>query len=275
MLPLAGLPGSVCRGLRGLLTDVDDTLTTGGQLRPDAYAALARARDAGLLVIPVTGRPAGWADLMARLWPVGGAVAENGAIYLRHVGGRMIRRGILEDDAERAATQRRLLDLAAGAIARVPGARLASDQPFREYDVAIDHAEEVGPLGPEAVATLILHLQAGGARTTVSTIHVHACPGEYDKVSMVKRLLAEQHGVDWTDPAALESFVFVGDSLNDESMFAAFPHAIGVANVRRAADRLRHLPRYVTPSASGTGFVEVVDHLLRARADCGTLRSQP
>ena len=59
MRPLAGFPREARRAIRGVLTDIDDTLTTHGRLLPEAYAALAQLRAAGLLVIPVTGRPAG------------------------------------------------------------------------------------------------------------------------------------------------------------------------------------------------------------------------
>ena len=55
-----------------------------GRITAEAYSAMQRLRDAGLLVIPVTGRPAGWCDHIARMWPVDGVVGENGAFYFRY-----------------------------------------------------------------------------------------------------------------------------------------------------------------------------------------------
>ncbi|HSW82007.1 MAG TPA: hypothetical protein VLH12_00930, partial [Usitatibacter sp.] len=65
MKPLAEFPIEERGRIRGVFADIDDTLTSHGRLFAAAYGALERLQNAGLLVIPVTGRPAGWCDHIA------------------------------------------------------------------------------------------------------------------------------------------------------------------------------------------------------------------
>lgn len=264
--PLSSLPGSICRDLLGLCLDVDDTLTTEGKLTAEAYRALWKAHDAGLLLFPITGRPAGWADHFARMWPVDGVVAENGALYLRHVEGKMIRRTVRGDLAAETADRERLMSLAADVMRRVPGTALASDQSYREFDVAVDFREDVPPLPRQDVQRIAALFEEGGATAKISSIHVNAWFGRYDKLGMLKRLLREQHGHDLDDPETAARFLYVGDSPNDQPMFDYFPHTVGVANVRRFADQMRSLPRYITSAPSGAGFAELVHYVLDRRS---------
>src|SRR5512139_637866 len=87
--------------LRGLLFDIDETLTTEGKLTAGAYAAMARLKGAGKLVVPITGRPAGWCDEIARMWPVDAVVGENGAFYFRLFDGKLVKR-YQDDEPTRA-----------------------------------------------------------------------------------------------------------------------------------------------------------------------------
>ncbi len=267
--PLSELPPETGRALLGLCLDIDDTLTTDGKLTAEAYQALWDAREAGLLVVPVTGRPAGWADHFARMWPVDGVVAENGALYLRHHGGHMIRRTVRGDRVAEAAERARLLELAAQVMRQVPGTALASDQAYREFDVAVDFCEDVAPLPREAVDRIVQLFEAGGATARISSIHVNAWFGTYDKLGMVKRLLREEHGHDLDDPAVAARFLYVGDSPNDQPMFAFFPGSVGVANVRAFADRMDALPTYITEGRSGAGFAELVARIRATRGRTG------
>src|SRR5262249_60166597 len=84
MRPLVELPAAARKAVRGVLFDIDDTLTTDGRLTADAYAAMERLLHARLLVVPITGRPAGWCDHIARMWPVSAVVGGNGAFYFRY-----------------------------------------------------------------------------------------------------------------------------------------------------------------------------------------------
>lgn len=250
--------------MRGVFCDIDDTLTTGGRLTAGAYTAMERLHQAGLPIIPITGRPAGWCDHIARLWPVAAVVGENGAFYFRHDHGqRVMKRAYFDDAATRAAHRERLNAIAADIAHAVPGCAIAADQRYRETDLAIDYCEDVAPLAREAVDRIVALMQARGLTVKVSSIHVNGWFGTYDKLAMTQRLMRDEFGVDLE--VARAAYVFVGDSPNDAPLFAFFPHAVGVANIRDFAGRLPHEPKYVTRAPAGTGFREVVDALLAAR----------
>jgi HAD superfamily hydrolase (TIGR01484 family) len=250
--------------LRGLFLDIDDTLTTEGRLTADAYAALERLHDAGLVVAPITGRPAGWCDHIARMWPVDGVIGENGAFYFAYdrTARRLVKR-FRDDDATRAANRARLAAVRDRILREVPGAALASDQLYREADLAIDFCEDVPRLAETAVDRIIAIMHAAGMTAKASSIHVNGWFGDYDKLGMTKMFMAERYGVDLDGRRG--DYAFAGDSPNDAPMFAYFPHSVGVANVRRLAHRLEHAPAYVTDAAGGAGFAELAERLLQAR----------
>ncbi len=264
MKPLAEFPLAERRAIRGVLTDIDDTLTTHGRLLPASYAALAALRAAGLLVVPVTGRPAGWCDHIARMWPVDAVVGENGAFWFRHdaKAGRLVKRYVV-GDAERARRAERLDAIAKRILSEVPGAALASDQPYREADLAIDFCEDVPALPRAAIARIVAIMEAEGLTAKVSSIHVNGWFGGYDKLSTSRLMLREDFGVGLDREAG--SYVFAGDSPNDQAMFRFFPNAVGVANVRAMADLMQDLPAWVTPSEGSAGFAELAAALLEAR----------
>ncbi len=259
--PLAAMPLAARRSIRGVLADIDDTITTHGHLTPEAYAALARLRAAGMLVIPITGRPAGWCDHIARMWPVDAVVGENGAFYMRYDAVRraLVRR-FVADAAARAGQRLRLAAIGARILAAMPGTALASDQQYRECDLAIDFCEDVPALPRAEVDRIVAMMQAAGLNAKVSSIHVNGWFGDYDKLGMTRTLLAEAFGIDLD--AERERFVYVGDSPNDAPMFGFFPNAVGVANVMPLLDRIATPPAYVTVGEGGAGFVEVADLLV-------------
>jgi len=262
--PLATCPREVLAGFKAVLTDIDDTLTLHGRLPPAAFAALAHLRDAGLRVVPVTGRPAGWCDHIARQWPVDGVVGENGAFYFRYddVGRRMIR--IYAQSAEeRRANRERLWAVARRVLAEFPGTAIAADQAYREIDVAIDYCEDVPPL-PLATAEQIAQAFHGeGAEAKVSSIHVNAWFGRHDKLTMSQRFLREAFEIDSESDGG--KVAYCGDSPNDAPMYGVFPNGIGVANIKPFVRLMRHLPRYVTEAEGGLGFAELAEAVLRAR----------
>jgi hypothetical protein len=253
MRPLAELDPRA--PLRGLFTDVDDTLTHDGVLVPAAYDRLCRLCARGLKVVLVTGRPAGWAAVLAATWPIDAAVAENGAVA-------WWRGGALhwEDEATRAAHARRLGEIRDEILASEPAAKLAEDQWLRLTDVAFDIGERQR-LAPDQIERLTARIAALGARTTVSTVHAHVFFSDVDKAKMCARLAATRWGVDLA--ATRDEWIFAGDSPNDEACFAFFPRSVGVANVARYADRLQPPPAFVTTRPGGHGFAELADHLLR------------
>ncbi len=262
--PLSNYSVEARAGLRGVLFDIDDTLTTGGRLTAEAYSALSRLHAAGLLVAPITGRPAGWCDHIARMWPVDAVVGENGAFYFRYDSKRkkFIKRFVSSDE-ERVENRRRLDRLLVEILAEVPGAAVASDQLYREADLAIDFCEDVAPLPQSDIARIVDIFEAAGAVAKVSSIHVNGWFGDYDKLTTTRIMLQECFGIDFE--VEKERFVFVGDSPNDAPMFAAFPNAVGVANLRDFADRLPAAPSFITEARSGAGFAELADLLLEAR----------
>jgi len=261
MKPLASMPEEVRRGMRGMLADIDDTITTHGQLTPEAYGALARLRAAGKRVVPITGRPAGWCDHIARMWPVDAVVGENGALYMRYdAGARKLVKRFVVDDETRVEQRQRLHAVGEKILATVPGAALASDQHYRESDLAIDFCEDVVPLPRAAVDRIVALMQEAGMTAKVSSIHVNGWFGDYDKLTMTKALFAEAFGEDLDAERA--RYVFAGDSPNDAPMFAYFPNAVGVANIAPFLDRIATPPAYVTTREAGAGFVELVDFLL-------------
>ena len=265
--PLHEMPREVARAVHTVLVDIDDTLSTGGRLTAAAYAALEQLHEAGLRVVPVTGRPAGWCDHVARFWPVQAVVGENGAFYMwqDRSAGRLRARHWL-DEAGRAASTAGLAAVRERILAAVPGCAVASDQFCRLYDLAIDFREDVPPLPAAEVDRIVALMHEAGMTAKVSSIHVNGWFGEWDKLAMTRRLFTERFGGDIDEPAQREHIVFAGDSPNDEPMFGFFPHALGVANVLAFRARMRALPAWVTPSEAGAGFVELVRHLLDARA---------
>jgi len=261
MRPLADFPLADRAAIEVVLTDIDDTLTHEGRLPAVAYGAMERLREAGLAVVPITGRPAGWCDLIARQWPVDGVVGENGAFYYRYDDqARRMTRRYWKSAQERAADRARLDQVRDLILTRVPGAAVAADQFSREADLAIDFCEDVAPLPPGEVDRIVALFEAAGAVAKVSSIHVNGWFGGYDKLTMSRRLLQESFDIDMD--SAKSEIAFVGDSPNDAPMFGFFPNAVGVANVFLYRDRLEAEPAWVTQKAGGEGFSEFVDILL-------------
>lgn len=250
------------RGLRGVFFDIDDTLTSAGRLTAEAYVALQRLHEAGLLAVPVTGRPAGWCDHMARMWPVDAVVGENGAFYFRYDRDeRRMHRVFVDDEHTRAAQRARFEALAAEILREVPGAAVSADQRYRETDLAIDFCEDVPRLPDRDIDRIAAIMKRRGLTAKVSSIHVNGWFGEYDKLSMVRRLMLDR-GIDLAHERA--NYAFIGDSPNDAPMFAFFPHAIGVANLQEWTARTERLPAYITAARSGAGFAEAVGCILAA-----------
>ncbi|MBA2542263.1 MAG: HAD-IIB family hydrolase [Deltaproteobacteria bacterium] len=258
MRPIADLGP---RSVRGVFSDIDDTLTHEGVVTTEAYAALARARAAGLRVVLVTGRPAGWAEVLASLWPVDAAIAENGGIaYIKRDRRLETLYFAPGDPAEQA---RKLAAVSDDILRTFPFARRSDDCTLRVTDVAFDVGENQ-QLAASEIDALTTRIRELGARTLVSSVHAHAFFHAADKAQMSARVAA----VLWNEPEAevAAHYAFVGDSPNDQAAFAFFDASIGVANVARYAEILRPPPRYITPSPNGRGFAEAIEALLSRRS---------
>jgi HAD superfamily hydrolase (TIGR01484 family) len=256
--PLAELDA---RGVGALLFDIDETFSTEGKITAQAFAALERLHAAGTRTVAVTGRPAGWCDHIARMWPLDAVVGENGAFYFRHAGGRL-QRHYHEPSEVRARHRERLAQIAQQIVAAVPGCAIAADQAYRETDLAIDYCEDVPPLPLNEAERIAGLMRAAGLHAKVSSIHVNGWFGYYDKLAMSRRIFRDQFGMDLE--CERDSVVYVGDSPNDAPMFGFFPRSVGVANVRRFVGLLSTAPAYVTSASSGAGFAELVARLLAA-----------
>jgi HAD superfamily hydrolase (TIGR01484 family) len=258
--PLAELPAARLARLRGVLTDIDDTLTRDGAIEPAALAALRRLAAAGVPVIAITGRPAGWSEPFALAWPVAAIVAENGAVMLRRQG-EALRVDFVDDADQRAANQRRLQACAQAVLAEVPGATLAQDSAGRLTDIAIDHSE-FNHLDAAQIERVVAVMRAHGLTATISSIHVNGWIGSHGKPSGARWAVGQALGLAFV----ADDWVYVGDSTNDQSMFEALPLSVGVANIARFVPQLLAFPGYVTPGERGVGFAELADALLAARS---------
>ena len=249
-------------GVRGVVFDIDDTVTRNGVLEPDAYAAIHLLADAGFELVAVTGRPLGWTDVIARLWPVRVAVGENGAGWA-WVDDSGTHEGYFCTEVERAEQANLLEGIRRKAAASMPHVHTTQDHRHRRCDLAFDIGESVS-LARAEIDALVALIEGMGARSSVSTVHAHAVPGLWDKAEGVARALGSVLGIDLA--SELERWVFVGDSGNDAAAFERFPKSVGVANVREHLDRLPVPPRYVTDGDRGRGFAEVAAHLVGSDA---------
>ena len=278
-------PAEQRRNIIGVFTDIDDTLTTHGAITPDALQALANLKVAGLHVIPITGRPVGWAERLAARLPVDAIVVENGAVALKmaesevlsadfaqktpqigiqpaYLLPRVLSKLYQQDAATRADNLACMAHIAQQVLAQVPTAVLSRDHAGRETDLAFDY-QEFENLPPETVQAILAVLQKAGMQTTVSSIHIHGCFGQFDKWTGAQWIVRELFQRELVQQ--LDRWVFVGDSGNDQAMFQHFTHSVGVANIRKFESQLTHLPHYITSSERGAGFAEVAMAILRAK----------
>ncbi len=261
MKPIGKMPKAIKKNIRYILADIDDTLTLNGRLPAAVFAAMERVQTAGVRMVPITGRPAGWCDHIARMWPVDGIVGENGAFYFYYDDRqRKMRRRYFRSEEQRSADRDKLASLEQEILKKIPGSRVSADQPYREADLAIDYCEDVAPLSMADVERIVALFEAAGARAKISSIHVNGWFGDYDKLTMARMLFAEMFKDDLA--AVKEDVIFVGDSPNDVPMFQFFPHSVGVANILNFKEKITHSPAYVTRQEGGHGFAEMVDTIL-------------
>ena len=259
---LSDWPAAARRGLIGVFTDIDDTLTTNGAITPSALQALADLQHAGLAVVPITGRPIGWSLPFAGTWPVDAIVAENGSAALQCVNGQ-VHKHYQQDAGTRARHQARMQTVVAEILQAMPEARQSTDSAGRETDIAIDHSEH-HTLTEAQIARVVALMQAAGMHATVSSIHINGWLGDHHKLSGARWIVRTLWGRDLDQE--MDRWVYVGDSTNDQLMFEHFEHSIGVANIARFLPQLKHRPRYLATQARGDGFAEVARAILQARA---------
>lgn len=282
MKPLSDWPLAERRQIIGVFTDIDDTLTTHSHITADALQALTDLKAAGLWVIPVTGRHAGWCARLAQgdlaqgltPWPIDALLAENGGLAFapdfKHQNGLkplFNKRGQLsriyqQSEIDRAIDASRMHQVAQRVLREVPQARRSSDEGGRETDLAFDYNEH-HHLPADAVQQILAILRDEGMHTSVSSIHIHGCFYDFNKWTGACWLVQKLFGRDLAQE--LDRWVFVGDSGNDQPMFQHFKHSVGVANIRHCTASLTHLPLYVTQGERGAGFAQVAQAILLAQ----------
>jgi HAD superfamily hydrolase (TIGR01484 family) len=262
----AEISHEIAKKIRVVFTDIDDTLSTEGKILPKAFTAVWDLFRAGIDVVPITGRCAGWVDHIARFWPVRGVVGENGAFYAymdyHEKPSKLKKRYYLQPDEVKTA-KLKFEDIKREAFALFPTCKVASDQPYREFDLAIDFREDVPPLNLEQVQKIVSIFQKYGANVKVSSIHVNGWFGDYDKLSMTKIFAKEQLNMDLEKTP--DETLFIGDSPNDQPMFSFFPVSIAVRNIDRFKSLITQFPKYITTQDSGLGFAEMTKILLKKR----------
>ncbi|MBW1997392.1 MAG: HAD-IIB family hydrolase [Deltaproteobacteria bacterium] len=262
MKPFEQFPDHLKSNVRFVLTDIDDTLTINGRLTSIIFSAMERLKHAGLHILPITGRSAGWCDHIARMWPVDGVVGENGAFYFRYdCSKKKMYRRYMRSEKQRKKDRIELKKLARMILQKVPGCQIASDQSYRETDLAIDYCEDVPPLPAERVEQIVHCFKDAGAHARISSIHVNGWFGDHDKLTTTIVLFREVFKADLD--RVKEQVIFIGDSPNDGPMFAYFPRSVGVANLLRFQEKIDKEPPWITRQSSGKGFAEMVDILLR------------
>ena len=258
MKPFAAITPETVADIRYILFDIDDTITTKGKVPAVAFKALWDLRDAGFYPIPVTGRPAGWCDAIIRQWPVNAIIGENGAFVYYYNENNQIER-FTHPTVASGDYRARLDAIRDAALKAVPGCRVAKDQFCRVFDLAIDFNEDPPHLGLDAANQIKDLCEKMGAVAKVSSIHVNAWFGSYNKLSMA--LLFAREILKEENPKG--SILFFGDSPNDEPMFEYFPASCGVANIKPFESMMTHLPTFVTSQEGGEGFAEAVAWFLR------------
>jgi HAD superfamily hydrolase (TIGR01484 family) len=248
--------------VRGVFTDVDGTLTTDHKLRSQTIRALEQLSAAGLRVVLVSGRPAGWGEAWARQLPVDGVVMENGGLFFLKGARGQWRKAYLEPPAQRLAHRKRLGQEIQAVLGQVPGARLSSDSVYREVDLAVDYNEEVR-LGDAAATRIESLLAARGVTAVRSSVHVNCWLGRFDKLIASRRFARVAWG-EKLEPAD-GRYVYAGDSFNDAPMFQAFKLGVGVANVRAVLHRIDAPPAFITRAPEGRGFEELARAILARR----------
>lgn len=259
--PLSKLSELPVSQVKAVFSDLDDTLTSESLLLPSTLKALHHLSEEGFKLIIVSGRPAGWADTLMRLLPLDAFIFENGAGLLWREG-KKVKTLCLAENQDLSHQKKILEQIYQELKSRHPGAKLATDQPFRLFDYAIDFNEEPPFLEPSEVQQM-MHVLSSHSEITakLSSIHINYWVGKHTKLTAceywIKRWGASQD-------IKRESIVFSGDSPNDEPLFEFFPLSVGVANIRRFLPEMKFKPRFLTTLPGGRGFEQLASAILES-----------
>lgn len=275
ILNVKKIPRSELRKIKAVFFDIDDTFSGGNYDDPEfearigqeAFASLWKLHKAGIKLIPVTGRPAGWCDMIARMFPVDAIVGENGAFYMQLIEGghgkpAIYKKRYLEKDSVRKSNAKKLDSLKKNIFKKFPNAKTPSDQKYREFDLAIDYCEDVKRWKDQDVQKLMNECKKYGAQVKLSSIHVNTWFGKYDKWTCVQKVMKEV--LKLSPKSDLNKVAYLGDSPNDEPFFKVMPFTVGVANVSKFLMKMKSHPKYIATYNSGRGFAEFSKILLNS-----------
>lgn len=258
MLALSLASNEVFSSVKYVLTDMDETLTFRGRLSSRIYDSIERLQSAGIIVIPVTGAPAGWCDQMVRMWPVGGVIGENGGFFFqRSDNGHSVNRYYWHTDNQSDILVK-LKSIATEIKGKYAWTRLSEDQPFRLTSLAFSLPETV-----EQIEILLSALNGAGLKTTVNNLWVLGWLGDYDKLITSRHILKTFYKLD--ESLEQETVFYSGDSENDAPMFEYFTHTLGMNTIRNSLTKIPKLPTWISDSPGGDGFVEGVNKILESK----------
>ena len=253
MKPLSEINRKRFRKIKILMFDLDGTFISNDSLKSSTYRCLEKLKNTKIKTVVVTGRSAGWCDLIARWWPVNSVIGENGALSYSLLDGKIDRQFF--DDNINLEKSREILELLFDEIkANFGEIHLASDQPFRQWDLALDISEE-NNLSLERVREIFDFCISKGVNAAISNIHLNIWCGNYTKCDMALKILDN-----WN--IKLDECVYIGDSPNDSPMFKKFPFSVGVKSVLKYSDLMQDYPLYVTERDGNQGFEDLVDSIL-------------
>ncbi len=248
-LPFAGFSEEERSNVEIVISDVDDTITKNGKLYPNALQSLWKLKRMGKMIVLLTGGSAGWADVYIRQWPVDAVIAEGGAVILAHgKAGNIVYKFNPMIDPMFPKKKESLMKLTAGL-------QLSSDQFARLYDIAYDKKQ----LTPEEAKTLKGMVQAAGGHWSESSIHINVSFGSFSKRSALLFFLDALFDI--SAERVKEKGIYLGDSLNDEELFAFMPLSVGMRSVEDNRSSFQFLPKYITSGYGGDGFSEVARSL--------------
>ncbi|MBU7582075.1 MAG: HAD family phosphatase [Nostoc sp. TH1S01] len=255
--PISQSPSTCWRNIRLIATDMDGTLTNEGKFSTALLQALEDLTASGIKVLIVTGRSAGWVSGISSLMPVAGAIAENGGIFYPNSSEQPI---ALTSIPDLTLHRQKLAAAFAQLKQKFPQIQESADNRFRLTDWTFDVAD----LTLQELQTLGNLCQSMGWGFTYSTVQCHIKPQNQDKAVGLLQVL-QAHWPEYSP----EKIVTVGDSPNDESLFARhyFPVSVGVANVLKYANQLQYQPTYVTSAAEVAGFCELASYILKSSTE--------
>jgi len=263
MLKISEIPNEIANKIKVIFCDIDDTISYEGKILPETYSSLWDLYKNNIKIVPITGRCAGWVDHIARFWPVFGVIGENGALYMYLDKNNNLKKRYYLETHKIQESKRKLELIKNEVLTRFPTCKVASDQPYRECDLAIDFCEDVPSLPMEDVQEIVKIYEKYGATAKISSIHVNGWFGDFDKLKMTRIFAKEvlKYNLDEN----MDKILFVGDSPNDQPMFKYFKITVGVANIAKFSDLITYPPKYITKKNSGKGFTELVRILLNKR----------